>query len=60
MVIVIQAVRVSSWLPGFARCQWDSCEGADTQAPSTVENKCLFEERYCYVALNCSLRNLKT
>jgi hypothetical protein len=33
MVIVARAVRVSSWLPGFARCQWGSCEGADTHAP---------------------------
>jgi hypothetical protein len=27
---------------------------------STVENKCLLEERYCYVALNFSLKKLKT
>ena len=59
MVIVARAVRVSSWLPGFARCQWGSCEGAETQARSTVENKCLFEERYCYVALNFSLKIFK-
>jgi hypothetical protein len=58
-MIVTRAVGVSRWLPGYAGCQWGNGERVDTQARSTVENKCLFEQGHCCVALNFSLKLLK-
>jgi hypothetical protein len=46
-------------VPGFARSKWGSLEGVDTQARSTVENKCLFEQGHCCAVLNFSLKTLK-
>ena len=52
--------RVACWVPGFARSKWGSLEGVDTQARSTVENKCLFEQENCCAIVSFFLKTFKT